>query len=207
MAVIDHLVYAVPDLADGIAHFESILGVRAAMGGSHPGKGTHNALLSFGTSYLEIIAPDPDQPEPAEPRPFGVTVGMEPSLVTYAVRPAPGETLESLVERSTAAGHDPGPIASMSRAAPDGSELTWRLTFPTMAASGFVPFLIDWGDTRHPSESAPAGGQLLDLTGSIPDADRANALNAALGVEVTASTGDAGLTALIRTISDESITL
>ena len=52
---------------------ETLTGVRPSYGGAHPGLGTHNALLSLGHhSYLEIIAPDPNQPTPPRPRPFGL---------------------------------------------------------------------------------------------------------------------------------------
>jgi hypothetical protein len=67
--VIDHLAYAVPDLAAAVADLEARLGVRAGPGGKHVGLGTHNALLARAPlTYLEIIAPDPDQPAPAVPR-------------------------------------------------------------------------------------------------------------------------------------------
>ena len=66
--LIDHLVYAVPDLAAGVAEVEERFGVRARAGGRHIGLGTHNGART----YLEIIAPDPGQPEPSMPRPFGV---------------------------------------------------------------------------------------------------------------------------------------
>ena len=171
MAVIDHLVYAVADLDEGVVEIERRLGARAAYGGSHPGRGTHNALRGLGDSYREIIGPDPDQPEPAEGRPFEVTTTMTPRLVTFAVRPdvAADETIDSLAAALAEVGHDPGPVLPMSRATPDGTELHWRLTFPTLALGGAVPFLIDWGDTPNPATTAPPAGHIIHLSG-IPTA-------------------------------------
>src|SRR5262245_41376476 len=113
---IDHLVYATNDLEKSVDELEARVGVRAAPGGPHPGRGTRNALigLSAGT-YLEIIGPDPDQPEPAAPRWFGIDTLTRPRLVTWAVKASP---LERFAARAEAQGLRLGPIGSGSRRRP-----------------------------------------------------------------------------------------
>lgn len=183
MAVVDHLVYAVSDLDEGRRWFEDRTGVTPAPGGSHPGLGTHNALASFGSSYLELIAPDPQQAAPAGPRPFALDDLVLPGLAAFAVRPEPGESIDDLVVLASAAGHDPGAPLSMSRRSPDGTELSWRLTLPRPDAGGVVPFLIDWGDTANPSSTAPAGLALIELTVRHPDPGALRPAFDALGLD------------------------
>lgn len=161
---IDHLVYAVPDLADAVVDIESRFGVAPTPGGAHVGRGTFNALLGLGgRTYLEIIGPDPAQPEPRQPRPFGID-GLEgPRLVAWCA--APSRPLEDVVEMARQSGYDPGDVQAMSRKRPDGVTLEWSVTFTSMEDSegGVLPFFIDWGRTTHPSESIPVGGTLLSL--------------------------------------------
>src|SRR5687768_18558203 len=58
LAQFDHLVVAVRSLEEGVAEFERLTGIKAGVGGKHPGRGTENALVSFGGGkYLEILAP------------------------------------------------------------------------------------------------------------------------------------------------------
>lgn len=169
--VIDHLVYATPDLHATISAVEAALGVRAIIGGSHIGRGTWNALLSLGDGanagpYLELIAPDPAQPEPELPRPFSVDSVSSPRLVTWAVRT---NDLDSVAEIARRRGYDPGPAVSMQRATPGGETLSWRLTQPPADGAGLIPFIIDWGTAKHPSLSAPGGVQLIAFEATTPD--------------------------------------
>ncbi len=191
--VVDHLVLSAPSLDEGISHVESLTGVVAAHGGAHPGMGTHNALLALGDDvYLEIIAPDPAQPEPAGGHPFGVSDDGPIELVSFAVRPSPGGTIDQVVAAARSEGHDPGPIATMSRERPDGSELRWRLTMPPGAGGDQrVPFVIDWGGSPNPARSSPAGCQLVALEVQHPNADRLSALYAALGLALPIADADA----------------
>lgn len=195
---LDHLVYAVHDLEGGIASIEQLTGVRAAPGGKHTGRGTHNALLSLGTgAYLEIIAPDPEQPAPSEPRPFGLDRLREPRLVTWAVRVP---DIDERVSRAAAAGYDPGPVVPMSRKLPDGGQLHWRLTLPKVrAGDGLVPFLIQWEEgSPHPSQTAPAGAMLVELQGEHPRPDDIHPLLDAIGVQLPVT--ESARPALIATL-------
>ena len=167
-AMIDHLVYGVVDLGEGVAELERRLGVRAAPGGRHQGRGTHNALLGLGgQTYLEVIARDPDQEPPAGSLPFGLETLAEPRLVGWAIRV---HGIEDFVDRVRGAGFDPGEVKEMGRLRPDGVRLAWRLTQdPPKGCSALIPFVIDWLDNPHPSESAPSGATLERLSAEDPD--------------------------------------
>ena len=94
MAEIDHIVIGARTLEEGAAYVAAHLGARPGPGGQHAGIGTHNLLLGLGSQvYLEVIAPDPDQPMPAHPRPFdlddpGVKLMLEaePRLIGWVAR-------------------------------------------------------------------------------------------------------------------------
>ncbi|MEM7340871.1 MAG: VOC family protein [Actinomycetota bacterium] len=201
MPELDHLIFASADLEAGVRHIADLTGAEAVAGGPHPGIGTHNALLTFDErTYFEIIAIDPDQPEPSRPRPFGLDNGNPPNLAGYAVHPVDDETIEEIAATRRNAGFDPGPVLSMSRVKPDGSELHWRLTINDAGKpdDAMLPFVIDWGSTPSPATTLPSMGSLDQVTVAHPDPALRAAVEA-LSVGVTVVEGPAKLTATIVT--------
>jgi glyoxalase-like protein len=185
--MLDHLVYAAPDLDQAIDSIERRLGVRPAPGGKHTGGLTHNALLSLGAgSYLELIAPVRDSALSAG-LPFGLETVTEPRLITWAVSV---DDIEGRVEAAKKKGYDPGAVVSGGRDLPDGSSLNWRLAVrPQPAGDGLVPFLIQWLSDPHPSTTAPAGCQFVALRAEHPDPAGIQAVLDALAVEMEAVSG------------------
>jgi hypothetical protein len=191
--MIDHLVLATPDLAATVDDIEARWGVALTAGGSHVGRGTRNELAGLGgATYLEVVGPDSDQPDPPFDRPFGVDQLHEARLVAWCARPT--RPLAVVVAAVEALGIDLGATTEMSRARPDGALLRWKLTFPLLDAPhhGTVPFLIDWLDSPHPAASLPHEAALTRLHIMHPHADLVRAVLAEMGrsdvVEVSSGT-------------------
>ncbi|EST34308.1 VOC family protein [Streptomyces roseochromogenus] len=192
--LLDHLVYATPDLAATVADFTRRTGVAPAPGGAHVGLGTRNYLVGLGgPCYLEIIGPDPEQPDPARPRPFGIDQLPAPSIVTWAICPP---DLDATVTAARSAGESTGPIRAMSRQRPDGTLLEWRLTLDESA--GVVPFLIDWGTTAQPAAGLPSV-TLLAMSASAPNPSKVHRQLIALGTDLPLAEGPDSLTIRIDT--------
>jgi hypothetical protein len=165
---LDHLLWGGRDLESEIDRLERLTGVRATIGGRHPGEGTRNALLRLGkAAYLELIAPDPDQPAPPHPRWLGLDALTEPRLVAWAAK---ATELEQRRAAGLAAGVPLGEVRAGGRQTSDGEMHSWRLTYPDVSLDGgLVPFLIDWGESRHPALTAPGGIELVELHGEHPE--------------------------------------
>jgi hypothetical protein len=197
LRLVDHLVYATPDLDLGVRTIEGLFGVRAAAGGQHPGLGTRNALLSLGPStYLEIIGPDPEQPKLSQPLRFGIDALRSPRLVGWVAK---ATQLDDVVRRADAAGVRLGAVVAGSRKRPDGVVLAWRYTDPSVVVERrLIPYFIDWGSSPHPAASAPQGARLVALRVEHPDAARMARMLKALGLALPVDSGPTP--ALIATI-------
>ena len=157
---LDHIILGCKDLDAGIAFMLKRSGYQAAPGGSHPGRGTRNAILALGNRrYLEILAPDPEQPRLL----FHPEIAEldEPMLVGWAVR---HKDLASYASNLRARGFECiGPIDG-SRTRPDGQVFRWKTLSYADDKAGNRPFYIEWDEhTPHPSAEAPGGCLLLDF--------------------------------------------
>lgn len=184
---VDHLLLGVSDLDAGIAWLEKLTGVRAVAGGSHPGRGTRNALLALGGKrYLEIIAPDPAQPA------FDFQIDLRqlaaPRLITWA---AATTDINALAQRARLAGYETVGPRDGARVRRDRSLLKWR-TLATRRQIGspfvhLIPFFIEWAaDSVHPSQDSPPGCTLEALTMEHHAAPLARQMLRHLGIEVEA---------------------
>jgi len=199
---IDHLVVAASTLDEGSAHVAARLGVAPGGGGRHERMGTHNRLLRIGAStYLEVIAIDPEAPPPARPRWFGLDerdAHAPPTLVGWMVRTTRIDLMIASLPAALAARL--GPVTPMRR-----DDLAWSLTIPADGRpvdDGAMPGVIDWLASPHPSGRLVDHGLVLEsLVVTHPDADALRAALRAMDFRgpVAVRRGDARLAASIRT--------
>lgn len=164
---VDHLMWGAADLMEGMAEIARLFHADPVPGGAHPGLGTRNALLGLNDGrYLEIIAPDPDQPQSV----FSAALAdlSHPALITWALR---STDLPDIARHLTALGIiTRGPVATR-RTTPDGVTLAWQLLFARGHDFGsLMPFFIDWGDSPHPADDLHPAGTLEAITVESPHA-------------------------------------
>ena len=192
----DHLVVGIRSLDEGIDQFEKLTGVKPAVGGQHPGRGTENALVSLGPgAYLEILAPQRDAALSfADAELYGLD---RLTIVTWAVAV---EDAFAAAAALNAAGFGTTPAKRGSRVTPAGDRLEWTVFKLDGGAISMAPFFIQWGDsTPHPSGTAPEGCVLERLVVREPEPDRLRALLDALDVAgVAVEGGNARIEAGIR---------
>ncbi len=186
-ALLDHILLGCNDLDLGMELVEQNTGVRPAIGGVHPGRGTRNALLSLGERrYLEIIAPDPAQQKIAH---FPQIREMKvPRLIGWAVHPPDIAATAKLLRNNQIAfqGPDDG-----SRKRPDGRILNWKTINLADDRHGILPFFIEWSaDSVHPSKDAPKKCALDYFTVMAVDPAELSQVFQRIGIEATVERSD-----------------
>jgi len=184
--MLDHILLGCHDLDQGITFIEERTGVRAALGGVHPGRGTRNALLSLGEHcYLEIIGPDPEQKDiqaSAVPLVSMMKQLTNPRLIGWAVHPGEIQALGDRLRQSGVAVQGPLPG---SRTQPDGGILSWKTLLLADDRQGLLPFFIEWNASSvHPSTNAPKGCRLERFAVAGPDPTELSKTFQQLGIQV-----------------------
>lgn len=187
-ALLDHILLGCSNLDNGIAFIEQRLGVRAASGGVHPGRGTQNAPLSLGDRhYLEIIAPSPEGP--AADASAGTKAEVDalrkltaPRLVGWAAHPGNLDQFATHLRKVGIAFQGPQPG---SRQRPDGRILHWRTLNLKDDRGGVLPFFIEWSaDSIHPSSDSQRGAELKRFAIAGPDPAGLNRICKLLNLDV-----------------------
>jgi glyoxalase-like protein len=168
---LDHLVLCARTLDDGARWVRERVGVEVEAGGRHEGFGTHNALLRLGDDvYLEVLAPDPGQPEVPGGRLFGLAEEATTALL------AGGPALLHWVLRSDDLAADLARLASGAGRSSDEiglptamrrGDLAWTLTVRDDRARppAGLPSVIEWGAAPHPCSRLPDRGVRLARLG------------------------------------------
>ena len=180
----DHLILGIGNLAEGVRTVHEQTGVRPAIGGKHPGRGTQNALVSLGDGlYVEIVAP-------AE-----AAAGADEAAQLASLRKLEGLTpigwavsvpdVDDARQRLTKAGFTLSDATPGSRKRPDGSTLAWTTFGIASPQIPGIPFFIRWGDgVTHPAADSPAGCRLERLVVHSPSSAEAARALTALGVDM-----------------------
>lgn len=193
---IDHFAIGCSDLETGVAYIEDKLGLRVPKGGKHAAMSTHNCVMQAGNeSFFELIAIDPDAPDPGRARWFTLDhpatqkrLSERPRALTWVVNTT---DLDRIIADSPV---DLGEVVDFAR-----GDRTWRLTVPrdgSLPENGLLPAFIEWSPGPHPStgqQDLEVRLQSVKLT--HPDPSRIEAMLTALSVRHLAevSQGETGL--------------
>lgn len=197
---LDHLVLGVPDLDEGADRFEKLTGLTPAFGGRYA-TGTANYLVALGDgAYLEITGILAEERGNGLRQPFQLEGLTRPRLTTWCLT---SRDISATLSQARAGDVDLGEAVSLSRTNPAGELLSWQMTVRTpMAEGGTQPFVIDWGDTPHPSTRDLPSAELTKLSLSHPDPPLMRRHLSVLGVGsdlVAVVRGPYGLAASIET--------
>ena len=193
---IDHFAIGADALEQGVTAMKTQLGVTVPKGGKHDAMSTHNHVMQSGNeSFFELIAINPDAPDPGRARWF--TLDDPATQARLADRPRAlcwvvgTDDLDGVIAASPV---DLGEVVLFTR-----GERSWRLTVPkdgSLPMSGLLPAFIEWSPGPHPSTGQQDLGVTLDKVNlTYPEPDTLTEVLTALQVThlCAVSEGDAAL--------------
>ena len=182
MFELDHILWAAADLETAERSFEKATGVKPALGGAHPGFGTRNSLASLSRGvYFEIISLDPAQGKRGD-RAVEISALPLPQLLTFAMR---GTALDEFRKAAAKLDLEPSEPIAMTRTRNDGVVLSWRCVYlGNREFHNVVPFVIDWEQSEHPSNTTPTGCSIKEFCALHPDPDRLKRIYDSLAIAV-----------------------
>jgi Glyoxalase-like domain len=163
---LDHLTVIAPTLSEGVSHAHACLGLDVPFGSRHDYMGTHNHRLQLGDStYLEIVALDPEGINPGRSRWFGLDDQKQIRTDWEEGRRLRGWVANTEMIDFILSTHAIvfGEKVLLPAAAPNFS-----FTIPkdgTLPLDGAAPSLIDHqGDTSYIAKIPDLGARLSSLT-------------------------------------------
>ena len=139
MTELDHVIWAVPDIApvaDALARDHGLL---ALPGGRHPAWGTRNAIVPLDGAYLELVqVDDPEAPMVGFTARVAEVVAGGGGLALWC------ERVDDIAAEAAVRGYE---VVPGTRENDDGTVLSWRVAgIPQACAAPVLPFLIQWDD-------------------------------------------------------------
>jgi hypothetical protein len=142
---IDHVMICVPDLTRGIEQYNK-LGFNIYPGGTHPGKGTHNAIAFLRDDYVELLAIR----DPAEQQ--AASGSRSPGTGLQS------DDLAADVAAMRKRGVDVGDAMEGGRRAPTGQELRWKVALPGPANPLPIFFIQHLTPVEERCKQVPVSG-------------------------------------------------
>ena len=163
---LDNIVLGVPDLAQAMDDFETIMGARPVMVVAHNGLGSKSARISFNQAvFLEIIGPDPNQADKPLHKKLATLPEGTFTPFHYAIRKS--NAIDMQEKEFPAMGFDTDHITMYGRSG--GAVWKWDEIFMTQhSEEGMVPFFIEWGSSEHACCKLPVLGDLVGVTVTAP---------------------------------------
>lgn len=181
---IDHFAIGCSSLEAGVTALKKSLGVEIPQGSKHELMSTHNCVMQSGNeSFLELIAIDPDAPNPGRTRWFSLDDPTTTARLTVRPRAlcwvVSTDNLDDVVKSSPV---DLGEIVTFVR-----GERSWRLTVPKdghLPENALLPAFIEWSPGPHPSTAQQDLGVALNkVVLNHPDPDAITNLLMQLNVD------------------------